>query len=97
MSGRVWDVVLTSPHVLHPAHGWGFLARTPRNSEKEGPRSEAEHRQKTQPPPNMTKSFIGSKMKICPSQKLFHPPPVDNDRKRLLKVSILTKSLVFIA
>ena len=52
---------------------------------------------KTQQPPNMTKSFIGSKRNVCPSQNLFHPPPVDNDRKRLLKVSILTKSLVFIS
>jgi hypothetical protein len=36
------------------------------------------------------------KGKFCPSQKLFHLPPVDNDRKRLLKISILTKSLVFL-
>ena len=46
MSGRVWLVFQTITHVLHPAHVWGSHARTPPNSEKEGPQSEAEHRQK---------------------------------------------------
>ncbi len=46
MSGRVWHVVITSTHVLHPAHGWCSHAPTPWNSEKEGPHSEAEHKTK---------------------------------------------------
>ena len=29
MFGRVWPVVQTTTHVLHPAHVWGSLARTP--------------------------------------------------------------------
>ena len=94
MSGRVWLVFQTSTHVLHPAHVWGSHARTPPNSEKEGPQSEAEHKQDTITTEH-DKFFHWFIKNVCSSQNLFRPPPVYNDRKRLLKVYILTKSLVF--
>jgi hypothetical protein len=66
------------------------------NSGKEDPQSEAEQKQNTTTTEHDKIPSLVQKGKFCPSQKLFHPPPVDNDRKRLLKVSILTKSLVFL-
>jgi hypothetical protein len=94
MSGRVGHVIHVSTPVTHHAHVWGSLARTPPNSEKEGPQTEAELRQQTTTTRHDKIPSLVRKRKFCPSQKLFHPPPVDNDRKRLLKVSILTKILV---
>jgi len=47
MSGRVGHVFHAFTPVTHVAHVWGSLARTPPNSEKEDPQSEAEHRQNT--------------------------------------------------